>query len=75
MSIADQVREIIARTLGCDEVSVVESASVKDDLGADSLAVVELVMALEDTFGISVSEEKLKEITTVGDILRLVDET
>jgi acyl carrier protein len=69
----NEVREIIVSTLGCDESIVTEDASVKDDLGADSLAVVELVMAIEDAFGISIDEEKMKEIQTVGDIVKLVN--
>jgi acyl carrier protein len=68
----NEVREVIVSSLGCDEALITEEALIKDDLGADSLAVVELVMALEDAFGISISEEKLKEIQTVGDIVALV---
>ncbi|MDR2606537.1 MAG: acyl carrier protein [Oscillospiraceae bacterium] len=67
-----QIRDIIVSTLGCDESIVTETADVKEDLGADSLAVVELIMAIEDAFGISIDEEKMKEIQTVGDIVALV---
>ncbi|MDR2359754.1 MAG: acyl carrier protein [Oscillospiraceae bacterium] len=72
MELFNQVKDIITNTLGCDAEIVTESAGIKDDLGADSLAVVELVMALEDEFGISISEEKMKGIQTVGDIVELV---
>ncbi|MDR3149062.1 MAG: acyl carrier protein [Oscillospiraceae bacterium] len=72
MKLFNQVKDIIVSTLGCDEALITETANIKDDLGADSLAVVELVMALEDAFSISISEEKLKEINTVGDIVELV---
>ncbi|MDR1821608.1 MAG: acyl carrier protein [Oscillospiraceae bacterium] len=69
----DQIREIIVNTLGCAESAVNEDTNIKEDLGADSLAVVELVMAIEDAFGISINEEKMAEIQTVGDIVTLVN--
>lgn len=69
----EKVKEVIVQTLACDEDLVVETANIAEDLGADSLTMVELVMALEDTFGVSVPEEKTKEIKTVGDIVKLLD--
>jgi len=72
MDIFAEVREIIVESLGSAEDSVVEEARVKEDLGADSLAVVELIMALEDRFEISIPEEKIAEIATVGDIVTLI---
>jgi acyl carrier protein len=69
----NEVREIIVNSVGCDESVITPEATVKDDLGIDSLAVVELVMALEDAFGISINEEQLKSIRTVGDIVKLVE--
>jgi acyl carrier protein len=68
----NEVREIIINTLGCDESIITMEALIKEDLGVDSLAVVELVMAVEDAFGISINEETMKEIKTVGDIVKLV---
>ncbi|MDR2530549.1 MAG: acyl carrier protein [Oscillospiraceae bacterium] len=68
----DEIKEIIVNSLGCDEAIVTPEASIKDDLGADSLAVVELVMAIEDAFGVSINEEQLKTVATVGDIVELV---
>jgi len=73
MELFNQIREIIVNTVGCDEGAISPEASLKDDLGIDSLAVVELVMALEDAFGISIDEEQLKAIQTVGDIVELVE--
>lgn len=73
MSNFDKVKEIIVSTLGCDEAQVTPEASIADDLGADSLAMVELVMALEDGFEISVPEEESKGIKTVGDIIAMLE--
>jgi acyl carrier protein len=68
----EKLRELIVSTLGCDESAVLEGTNIKEDLGADSLAVVDLVMAVEDEFGITIDEEKLKSVVTVGDILALL---
>lgn len=65
----DKVRDIIAETLACDAALVTMQASLKDDLGADSLDSVELVMALEEAFDLSIEEENLAEFKTVGDIV------
>ena len=56
-------------TLGCDAEAVTPTASLADDLGADSLAAVELVMALEEAAGISIAEEDAANLKTVGDIM------
>ena len=56
-------------TLGCDAEEVTPEASLSDDLGADSLAAVELVMALEEATGLSIAEEDAANLKTVGDIL------
>ncbi|MDR3310390.1 MAG: acyl carrier protein [Oscillospiraceae bacterium] len=74
MDTFEKVRGIIVDSLGVEADAVTETANIKEDFGADSLAVVELVMALEDAFGISIPEEKLKEIATVADIIALVGE-
>ena len=63
----EKVRDIIVETLGCDAVT--PTASLADDLGADSLAAVELVMALEEAAGISIAEEDAANLKTVGDIM------
>ena len=64
----EKVRDIIVETLGCD-AEAVTTASLADDLGADSLAAVELVMALEEAVGISIAEEDAANLKTVGDIM------
>jgi acyl carrier protein len=65
MSVEQKVKQIIVEQLGVDEGQVDASASFVDDLGADSLDVVELVMAFEEAFGIDIPDEDAEKITTV----------
>jgi len=65
MNIAERIKEIIIEQLRVDEDEVVPSASFTDDLGADSLAVVELIMALEGEFSIQIPYEEAEKIITV----------
>lgn len=69
----EKVADIIADQLGVDKATIKLESKVIDDLGADSLDVVELVMALEDEFGVSVDEDKVQNLVTVGDIVKLID--
>jgi acyl carrier protein len=69
----DRVRKVTVEELGVKEEEVVESASFQEDLGADSLDVVELVMAFEDEFGIDIPDEEVGEIKTVGDAVTYID--
>jgi acyl carrier protein len=68
----DRVKKIIVDRLGVDESEIKEEASFKDDLGADSLDVVELVMELEDEFDLEISDEDAEKITTVGDVIKYI---
>lgn len=72
MNIEERVQAIIVEQLGVDEKEVTESASFIDDLGADSLDTVELVMAFEEEFGIDIPDEDAEEITTVADAVRYI---
>jgi acyl carrier protein len=65
MSVEQKVKQIIVEQLGVDEAQVDQSASFVDDLGADSLDIVELVMAFEEAFGIDIPDEDAEKITTV----------
>lgn len=71
--IMDKVRAVIVDQLGVEEDDVVEDASFVDDLGADSLDIVELVMALEEEFGISIPDEEAESIKTVGDAVAFIE--
>jgi acyl carrier protein len=70
----DKVKAIIVEQLGVDESEVTPEAHFIDDLGADSLDTVELVMALEEEFGIEISDEDAEKIQTVGDVIKYIDE-
>ena len=70
--IVKQVKAIIVDKLGVEESEVQESASFTNDLGADSLDTVELIMEFEKVFGISISDEAAEKITTVGDAIAYI---
>lgn len=70
----DKIRQIIADQLGVKKEEVTDSAKFVDDLGADSLDTVELVMALEEEFGIEIPDEDAEKMATVGDALRYIEE-
>ena len=74
MAVADQVKKIIVEQLGVDEDEVTVDASFVDDLGADSLDTVELVMAFEEEFSIEIPDEDAEKIQTVGDAIRYIEE-
>ena len=71
--IAGRVTKIVVEHLGVDETKVVESASFIDDLGADSLDTVELVMAFEEEFGSEISDSEAEKILTVGDAVKFIE--
>ncbi|MGD8403670.1 MAG: acyl carrier protein [Anaerolineales bacterium] len=68
------VKEIIVDLLGVDESKVTMEASFRDDLEADSLDLVELIMAFEDKFGAEISDEDAQSITTVGGAVKYIDD-
>lgn len=72
-AIFEQVRAIIVDQLGVDEADVTMEASFRDDLEADSLDLVELIMAFEEQFGGEISDEEAQKITTVGEAVRFLE--
>lgn len=70
--ILERVKKVTVEELSVKEEEVVDSASFQEDLGADSLDVVELVMAFEDEFGIDIPDEEVGEIKTVGDAVNYI---
>ncbi len=73
MTTFEKVKQTIVSSLGCEPEAVVLEASIVEDLGADSLSVVELIMALEDEFGISLPDEEAQNVKLVKDIVTLID--
>lgn len=73
MAYAEKVKEIIASQLGVEITEVTPQASFIDDLGADSLDTVELVMALEEEFGIDIPDEDAENISTVNDAINYIE--
>jgi acyl carrier protein len=73
-TIEERVKKIVAEQLGVKEEEVTNSASFVEDLGADSLDTVELVMAFEEEFGIDVPDEEAEKLQSVADVIRYVEE-
>ena len=71
--VREKVKKIIVDHLGIDESKVVDEASFIDDLGADSLDTVELVMAFEEEFGSEISDSEAEKILTVGDAVKFIE--
>ena len=74
MAVAEKVRSIIAEQLGVKQEEVTDTAKFIDDLGADSLDTIELVMALEEEFGIEIPDEDAEKMTAVGDAIKYIEE-
>jgi len=74
MAIEERIKEIIADQLGVEVEKITPEAKFVDDLGADSLDVVELIMAFEEEFGIEIPDEDAEKIQTVGDVINYLKE-
>ena len=74
MDTMEKVKKIIVDQLGVEEEKVKEDSSFIDDLGADSLDIVELIMAFEEEFDIEIADEEAEKIKVVGDVIRYLEE-
>ncbi len=74
MSTFDQVKKIVKEQLGVEEDEIQMNSTFVDDLGADSLDIVELIMAFEEEFNIEIPDEKAEKIKTVEDVVKYIDE-
>lgn len=70
----EKITEMVAENLGVEAADITEASSFKEDLGADSLDLFELVMALEEEFGIEIPTEDLEQIATVGDVIKYIND-
>lgn len=70
----EKLRELLASQLGVDEDSITPETNILDDLGADSLDVVELISSLEDEFNIIITDERIREMTTVKDVVSFIED-
>ena len=74
MNTIENVKEIIAEQLCISAAEIKDDANVIEDLGADSLDIVELLMSFEDEFGVSIPDDKLEELKTIPQIVKIIDE-
>ncbi len=74
MNLEERVKEIIAEQLGVEKEKITPESKFIEDLGADSLDVVELIMAFEEEFGIEIPDEDAEKIQTVGDVIKYLQE-
>jgi len=73
MSVLEKIKEIVSEQLDVSQDQVVPEASFVDDLGADSLDLTELIMAMEDEFGLEIDDDKAQELRTVQDVISFVE--
>ncbi len=69
----DKIKELIVDQLDAEEDKVTMEANIQDDLGADSLDIVDLIMAVEDEFDVKIADEDVENIKTVGDIVKYIE--
>lgn len=73
MDIFEKVKTLVAEQLDADADTITEATSITDDLGADSLDVVDLVMSIEDEFDVEIPEDQVEGIKTIGDIVKYIE--
>lgn len=74
MDIFEKVKAIVVDQFDADADTIQENTSIVDDLGADSLDVVDLVMAVSDEFGVEIPDEQVENIKTIGDIVKFIED-
>lgn len=73
--IFDTVKALISEQLGIEADNITEASYIQEDLGADSLDIVDLIMAIEDEFDVEIPEDQVENIKTVGDIVKFIEDT
>ena len=71
--VLDKIKSILSSQFGIDEDQITENTDVVNDLGADSLDVVEMMMSVEDEFGLMIEDEEMAEMKTVGDVVNYIE--
>lgn len=72
--IIDKVKELLAEQLGLDATKISDDANILEDLGADSLDVIEMLMTLEDEYGITIPDDQINQVKTVSQIAKLIED-
>ncbi len=72
--VAEKVKQILSEQLSIDESEITLDADIAEDLGADSLDVVDLIMTIEDEYGIEISDEDVESVKTVGDFVKYIED-
>ena len=72
--VIDKVKELVAEQLGISKDKITENSNLNEDLGADSLDVIEMLMTLEDEYGITIPDDKISQIKTINQIVELIEE-
>ena len=73
MTIFEEIREIIVAQMGCDPASISENTNITEDIGCDSLDVVEMLMAVEEKYGFELDNDEAIGLKTVGEVVRLIE--
>ena len=71
--ILEKVKELVAEQLGIKAESIKEDSNILEDLGADSLDVIEMLMTLEDEYGITIPDDQISQVKTIGEIVNLIE--
>ena len=70
----EKIKKVLAEQLGIDESTISDDSNILEDLGADSLDIIEMLMTLEDEYGVTIPDDKINQVKTVKDVADLIDE-